>query len=69
MVKPREARPRPVPLTPEEAAGIEAKYEALFAFVARLKAHREAWVRDRRDDGAPAQPAQPAASSAATSAR
>lgn len=47
MVKPREPRPRPVPLTPEEAAEIEAKYEALYAFVARLKADREAWARDR----------------------
>ena len=40
MARPRERRPRPQPLTPEEAAEIEAKYEELYAFVQRLAERR-----------------------------
>ncbi|MDP1737521.1 MAG: hypothetical protein Q8L23_08775 [Caulobacter sp.] len=47
MVKPRERRPRPVPLSPEEAAEIEAKYCELDELLARVAAHDERLRRER----------------------
>ncbi|HRD29938.1 MAG TPA: hypothetical protein PLO65_16700 [Caulobacter sp.] len=40
MVKPRDARPRPVPLTPEEAAALDAAYDDLQARLDRYWALR-----------------------------
>lgn len=53
MVIPRQPRPRPVPLTPEEAAEIEAKYDELCAFVQRMTADFEAQERERERREAP----------------
>ncbi|MDP1632483.1 MAG: hypothetical protein Q8L66_13790 [Caulobacter sp.] len=41
MTQAKPRRPKPEPMTPEEAAELEAKYQDLFARLARIRAHQE----------------------------
>ncbi|MBI5940002.1 MAG: hypothetical protein HY859_06205 [Caulobacterales bacterium] len=41
MVKSRPRRPRPEPMSAEEAAEIEAKYQEIYRLVERLRVHEE----------------------------